>query len=229
MSGPPEAWLAGEVTTLALCWKLTRGDGLVLGFTGHDQDLRLAGVCYRSRPGMTPSAISHSMDLSADSMEAQGHLNSAGLTAEDLDSGRWADAKVELFACDWRNTGAGQLGLMPGTLGAVSRTGFDSRGAFRAGLLSELAAMEAVEPLRLSPLCRADLGDGRCGVDPVSYTHLDVYKRQVRCTQQPMAVLQLERHATGRCHMVKRHRQSAARTRRPHRHPAHPQRARHLH
>ena len=165
MSGLGGSSLSGDVTSLALCWKLTRGDGLVLGFTGHDRELFLGGVRYRSRPGMTPSAISHSMDLSADSMEAEGHLDSAGLTAGDLDSGRWADAKVELFACDWRDADAGRLGLMRGTLGSVSRIGFGTGGAFRAELLSDLAALDAVEPLRLSPLCRAELGDGRCGVD----------------------------------------------------------------
>jgi hypothetical protein len=32
--------LAGEVTTLATCWKITRRDGAVLGFTDHVRDLR---------------------------------------------------------------------------------------------------------------------------------------------------------------------------------------------
>lgn len=165
MSGLAETSLTAEVSTLALCWKLTRGDGLVLGFTGHDHDLVSEGVRYRARPGMTPSAVSHSMGLSADSMEAEGFLSSAGLTAEDLDNGRWAEARVELFACDWRDATAGRQLLMKGTLGSVSRAGFEPGNLFRAELLSDLAALEMLEPLRLSPLCRAELGDGRCGVD----------------------------------------------------------------
>ena len=32
--------LAGQVTTLATCWKITRRDGVVLGFTDHVLDLR---------------------------------------------------------------------------------------------------------------------------------------------------------------------------------------------
>ena len=168
MSGLAEASLRGEVTTLAMCWKLTRADGLVLGFTGHDRDLVLSGVRYRARPGMTPSAVSHSMDFSADSMEVEGFLSSAGLTAEDLECGRWAEAKVELFACDWNDADAGRLGVMRGMMANVSRMGFEAGGAFRAELLSDVAALEAVQPLRLSPLCRAELGDGRCGVDMTS-------------------------------------------------------------
>lgn len=160
-----EGSLTGEVTTLAPCWKLTRGDGLVLGLTAHDRDLTMDGVRYRARPGMTPSAVSHAIDLTADSMEAEGPLSSAGFSGLDLDIGRWTDAKVEMFLCDWANAGSGRLALMRGTLGAISRMGLGDRDTFRAELLSELAALEAAEPLRLSPLCRAELGDGRCGVD----------------------------------------------------------------
>jgi hypothetical protein len=36
--------LADEVTTLATCWKSTRRDGAVLGFTDHLRDLELDGV-----------------------------------------------------------------------------------------------------------------------------------------------------------------------------------------
>ena len=36
--------LAGEVTTLATCWKITRRDGIVLGFTDHVRDLQIDGV-----------------------------------------------------------------------------------------------------------------------------------------------------------------------------------------
>lgn len=199
MSGLAEASLQGEVTTLAMCWKLTRADGLVLGFTGHDQDLVLGGVRYRARPGMTPSAVSHSMDLSADSMEAEGFLSSAGLTAGDLESGRWAEAKVELFACDWSDLAAGRLGLMRGTMGNVSRMGLEENGMFRAELLSDLSALEAVQPLRLSPLCRAELGDGRCGVDMasrrVSMEALDWAGHRVRLAAAPT---EPSRYAWGR-------------------------------
>lgn len=157
--------LAGTVTTIAMCWKLTRGDGVVLGFTSHDRDLMVDGVRYVSRPGMTPSAISQTAEISADSMEASGPLSSAGLSALDLEAGRWAGANVEMFACDWRAPEKGRLRLMRGSIGAVTRTGFRLEEQFHAELLSEMAQLEEVQPVRLSPLCRAELGDGRCGVD----------------------------------------------------------------
>ncbi len=165
MTGFLVTMLADPVTTIAMCWKLVREDGAALGFTSHDRDLLVDGLRYVSRPGMTPSAISHNAELSADSMEATGPLSASGLTALDLEAGRWTGARVEMFACDWRSPGNGRLRLMRGRLGLVARTGFRLEEGFRAELLSELAQLEEVQPLRISPLCRAELGDGRCGVD----------------------------------------------------------------
>ena len=40
--------LAGEVTTLATCWKIFRRDRIVLGFTDHVRDLEVDGVTYKA-------------------------------------------------------------------------------------------------------------------------------------------------------------------------------------
>lgn len=40
------AHLASGATTLANCWKITRTDTAVLGFTDHDQPLSFAGTDY---------------------------------------------------------------------------------------------------------------------------------------------------------------------------------------
>jgi hypothetical protein len=39
--------LAGKVTTLATSWKVTRRDGIVLGFTDHVRELEIDGVSTR--------------------------------------------------------------------------------------------------------------------------------------------------------------------------------------
>ena len=36
--------LTGEVTTLATCWKITRRDGVILGFTDHIRDLEIGAL-----------------------------------------------------------------------------------------------------------------------------------------------------------------------------------------
>ena len=49
------AWLDPELTSIALCWRLDRRDGVALGFTTHDRDLLIGGLTYRTAPGMLPS------------------------------------------------------------------------------------------------------------------------------------------------------------------------------
>lgn len=164
MTATIDAALAGEVTTIALCWKLTRADGVVLGFTGHDRDLWRDGVHYRAKPGMTPSAVSLRDGYAADSMDVEGVLDAATISAADLDAGRWAGAQLELLACDWTMPGADMLRLMRGTIGDVVRAMEGAAGAFRVELVSDMARLALAGAPRCSPLCRADLGDALCGV-----------------------------------------------------------------
>lgn len=157
--------LGGEVTSIAFLWKMTRGDGIVLGFTSHDRDLSLDGVEYRARPGMTPSAISVTDGFTADSMEVRGALNATAIRTDDLDVGRWDGARVELFACDWSNMGGRTLRLMSGRIGDVARRAFGADASFVIELISDLAVLEQTGAPSCSPLCRAELGDSRCRVD----------------------------------------------------------------
>ena len=51
------AHLASEVTTLATIFKLTRADGVVMGFTDHDRDITVGSVTYKAAIGYTCSAL----------------------------------------------------------------------------------------------------------------------------------------------------------------------------
>src|SRR3546814_4805811 len=58
-------FLDGDLTTIALCWRLERRDGVTIGLTTHDRDLMIGGLLHRAAPGMTPSARSeeHTSEL----------------------------------------------------------------------------------------------------------------------------------------------------------------------
>ena len=79
--------LAGEVTTLATCWRLDRIDGWVRGFTDHDRNLVIDGVTYVAATGFLPSAIKSGSDLSVDNLDVDGFLDDDALKAEDLTAG----------------------------------------------------------------------------------------------------------------------------------------------
>ncbi len=153
--------LAQEVTTLATCWKLTRRDGTVLGFTDHDQDIAFDGLTYEAATGFTPTAVESSAALNVDTLDIEGMLAAAHITEADLLAGRYDFAEIEVFLINYAAPQDGSMILRTGWLGEVRVQG----GRFVAelrGLTQQLA--QRIGEL-YSPACRADLGDARCQVN----------------------------------------------------------------
>jgi hypothetical protein len=116
-------FLDRDLLTVALCWRLERGDGIALGFTNHDRDLRLDGLTYRAAPGMLPSAISLSDGFDPASLDIAGALTSDAIRSEDLRAGRWDGAALSVFMTDWEAPGVEVLPIARGVLGEVSVKG----------------------------------------------------------------------------------------------------------
>ncbi|MEP9359329.1 DUF2163 domain-containing protein [Sphingomonas sp. KR3-1] len=153
------SWLEGELTTLALCWRIERRDGVTIGLTAHDRDIVWDGLVHHAAPGMLPSAITRGAGLDPASMDVTGALTSAAIGEADLLAGRWDGARVAIFACDWTDPGS-QVALGEGTIGAVETRS----GMLTAELRGAMAALERPVVEATSPECRADLGDKRCRV-----------------------------------------------------------------
>ena len=77
------AHLATGTTTVCHAWAITRGDGVVLGFTDHDRDLSFDGVDFRAGTGLTAMALQQETGLSVDNSEAIGALSEYGVVAGD--------------------------------------------------------------------------------------------------------------------------------------------------
>src|SRR5947209_10922411 len=88
--------LDSGVTTLARCWKVSRRDGVVMGFTDHDRDLVVGGVTFRAGTGFSSSEAVSRFDLSVDGAEISGALADDSLTEADLAAGRYDAAQVEI-------------------------------------------------------------------------------------------------------------------------------------
>lgn len=156
--------MTDQITTLALCWRLERRDGVAIGLTGHDRDLTVDGLTYRAAPGMVPSAIERSDGLEPDTMDAAGALVSGAISERDLLAGRWDGAAVSVFAVDWAE-GGDPMPLGSGTIGAVeTRSNGSGAGGFTAELAGAAARLAGPVVEETSAECRAELGDRRCRV-----------------------------------------------------------------
>ncbi len=150
---------------VATFWRVFRRDGVTLGFTSHDRDLRFDGVLHRAAPGMVPSAIRRSADLNPDSAEVQGALTHDSIRAADLAAGRFDGAVVEIGVVDWENLD--RAVLYRGEIGTVS----EQAGGFDAELRSAKVDLEAETVPRTSPTCRAQFCGPACTLSAAKYTH----------------------------------------------------------
>jgi uncharacterized phage protein (TIGR02218 family) len=153
--------LDSGATTLAWCWRLTRSDGAVFGFTDHDRPLTIDGTTFEPESGFTASEIRSGSDLSVDAQEAEGVLTSTTITETDILDGCWDNATVEIWRVNWADTTSRAL-LRRGAIGQVRR----GRLQFVAEMRSLAHVLGQTIGRTFQASCDALLGDARCGVDP---------------------------------------------------------------
>jgi len=156
-----KAVLAAPVSSLATCWKLTRTDGTVMGFTSSDSDLVFGGVTYVAATGISPSATAESVGLKVDNLEIESILNSSHITDSDLEAGLYDFAKIEIFQLDTTDLALGKNPLKTGTLGNV-KMGRESFVSEIRGLAQKYTNIITND---YSPICRVNLGTTKCGID----------------------------------------------------------------
>jgi hypothetical protein len=158
-----KAHIESGATTLATCWKITRSDEVVFGFTDHDQQLSFGGADYL--PMLDGSEVPARLGGQVDTGEVIGVLRSDAISEDDIAAGLFDGAGVETWRVNWCDVSQRVL-LRRATIGEIVR----EDGQFRAELRSGQQALNRVRGRVYSPLCDAVLGDARCGV---SHAHPD--------------------------------------------------------
>jgi uncharacterized phage protein (TIGR02218 family) len=155
-----KAHLAGQATTVCHCWRLTRRDGLVLGFTDHDEAIAFDGTVFEAASGLSGSEAEAELGLAAGTQEIDGALSSLRIEEKDIAAGRYDGASVETFVVNWQAPEQ-RLLLDAAELGEVTRKG----AAFTAELRGIAAQLDRRRGRFYRRRCDAVLGDARCRVD----------------------------------------------------------------
>lgn len=160
--------LEEEVTTLCTCWKVVRTDGVVLGFTDHDQDLTIDSVTYDAQTGYNRTAIANGSDFSVDNMDIDGFLESDLITENDLRNGLFNYAKVYVSLVNWMDPEAG--GFVPLRVGWFGEVTISQNGMFNVELRGLQQALSYNFMENFSPECRANFCDARCKLNIADFT-----------------------------------------------------------
>ncbi len=156
-----------QLTFQCLCWKITRADGVVMGFTAHDQPLILADGTYDPVAGFEASKLAATANADIDNLEFQAALSHATITLGDIVAGRFDGAQLDMVLVDWQNPSVQPVHLARFSIGDVDY----SRDEIKADVLGETAAFDRGLVETLSPECRANLGDARCKVALRQWQH----------------------------------------------------------
>lgn len=154
-----QAHLNSGATTLCWCWRLTRRDATVIGFTDHDRDVTFDGTTFEAAAGFTASEMRDSVGLSVDNLEVTSALSSDRLSEADLAAGLYDDARVEIFRVNWAEPEQRAL-MRVGSLGEVRRAGL----TFTAEVRGLSHYLQQPKGRLYQFTCDADLGDQRCKV-----------------------------------------------------------------
>lgn len=159
------AHLAGGITSLCRCWKLTRRDGRVMGFTDHDRDLAFDGITFRAGAGLSASEAEAAAGLHVTGGEVSGALNDADITEVDILAGRYDEAEVETLIVNWQDVAQRHL-LHVATIGEIRR----ADRSFVAELRGPLHRYDQERGRIYQRSCPVALGEARCGVNLVPLT-----------------------------------------------------------
>lgn len=158
MRNVPEGF-AGAAMTLARCWRVTRSDGMVMGFTDHDRDLAFDGVVFQAGTGLEAADMEATLGFNVTGGDVAGALVSPSLTEAEIAGGRYDGARVDIWLVDW-TAPEQRLLIDSGVVGEIRREG--QRFVAEIRTLSHRLDERRGRSFRKS--CSADLGDARCTV-----------------------------------------------------------------
>lgn len=159
---PPEleSHLKGTVTSHCFVWIICREDGVVFGFTDHDQSLNLKDVTCDPQTGLNGSEASTLLGLATSGSEVEGALVSKRISATDIEIGLYDGAAVESYLVNWAEPSQHLL-LHRWTIGKITRSGTK----FVAEIKGAAAQFDTIHGRRVLRQCDAELGDQRCGIN----------------------------------------------------------------
>jgi uncharacterized phage protein (TIGR02218 family) len=152
-------------TTLCWCYEINRTDGVIMGFTDHDQNVTFDSVTFEALSGFTGSEIHENVGLGIDNIDVQGALSSDKIKEIDILNGLYDDAAIYIYRVNWLDVTQRVL-MKRGSLGELTRSNLSFKAEVRG--ISHYLNQPIGRVYQFN--CDVDLGSAKCGVNIVTYT-----------------------------------------------------------
>lgn len=162
--------IAGELTTLATCWRIRRQDDTVEGWTDHDETITYGGVAYTPIEAGNPAIFRTKLGAGVEATDIEIAFSVDSDKDTEMRAGLYDYAQVWTFMINWADTTQGIIKLQYGRMGESEIRDNVARIELRS--LTQLLGNTIGRIY--TPECSASLGDSRCGVSMAGYTHTGV-------------------------------------------------------
>lgn len=168
--------LAGDVTTLTVCWLVEKLNGDVIRGTAHQTDITIttgtyAGT-YKARTAVFATDNRNTSDGAVSNLDVDGAFRVDAtiddISVTDIEAGLYDQARAVLLLVNWADPDSGQKVLRAGTLGEFYR---DSSGRYRSEVRGLTQALSQQIVRTYSERCDVKIfGDERCKFDVAAAT-----------------------------------------------------------
>lgn len=111
--------IENSTINLIRCWKITLTNGDIVGFTTNNEKITYDNVEYLSVSSDNIEDIKSNIDVEEDSFKISNIISSDLISANDILSGNYSNAEIEIFLLNGLNLNQGKVSLLKGKVSDI--------------------------------------------------------------------------------------------------------------
>ncbi len=155
-----------NTTNLVRCWKFTLKNNEILSFTTASEDFTYDGIQYNHISADDVKDLESNLDIENDSFQFSNLISSDLINSNDILSGKYDGAKVEIFIVDLLNLDKGKVSLLNGKISDIQL----KNNIFIANVNGLKNELNKIIGDVYSPICRACFCDNKCKLNKNNFT-----------------------------------------------------------
>lgn len=158
--------IGNTTTNLVRCWKFILKNNDIIGFTNSNKDFVYNNVNYNHFSSCDIDNLKSNLDIENDNFEISNFISSDLIKYDDVLSGKYDNAKIEIFIIDLSNLNDGRVVLLNGRISDIQL----KNNVFIASVSGLKDELNKTLCDVYSPICRASFCDTKCKLNKNNYT-----------------------------------------------------------
>lgn len=154
-----------DTISIVRCWKIELVNGNIFGFSTSNEEFNYENIKFNPLSADDIKDIDVNLDIKSDEFKISNLISSELINTNDILSGLYDNAKVEIFLIDTSRLNLGKVSLLNGTISSIEC----NDNVFTASVKGLKNELNKTIGEIYSPLCRARFCDSKCGLIKANY------------------------------------------------------------